>query len=469
MTDTETLPAVSTEAALKTRLCLMMFLQYFVQGCYLPIITLYLIQALGFSAWQIGVFGAALAVGPLLAPFLFGQIVDRHYATERVLAFCHLSGGIIMLALFVQQSFWPVVILGVLYSILYVPTMMLTNSLSFQHLKDSDKEFPLIRLWGTIGFVVPAWIAEGVFLANLEGEALNTGRGVVLAMAGVVGLCMAAYCLTLPHTPPVKSDKKDLAPGKVLKMLKYRHFLVLVTVAFIISIVHKFYFQWNSPFLSAVLKQADVTGAWEQRISSIGQVFEVLVMAVLGFGIKKYGFKTVMLVGLLSYLVRSLIFAYASTIGTVAIVKGFTVAIALTCVGQAMHGLCFGCFLAAAYIYVDKVAPLDVRGSMQTFFGTFVFGLGMFAGGFISGSIGDYFTSTGKDTLVRTAWNIPSQTGIIEFTQKNLSGETAQMLRDWPGIWLSSAAIALFATLMFWVLFPKTDTSQRMAHTEDLG
>jgi len=391
MSETDSPSMEQTESSLKKRLYLMMFLQYFVQGCYLPIITLYLIDALGFSALQIGVFGAALAVGPLLAPFVFGQIVDRHYATERVLSFCHFSGGVIMLALFLQQSYWPVVILGVLYSILYVPTMMLTNSLAFQHLKDSDREFPLIRLWGTIGFVVPAWIAEGIFLRNLEGEALNTGRGIVLAMAGVVGLLMAAYCLTLPHTPPVKSDKKDLAPGKVLKMLQYRHFLILVLVAFIISIAHKFYFQWNSPFLNNVLGMGDVKGAWEQRISSIGQVFEVLVMAVLGFGIKKYGFKTVMLVGLFSYLLRSLIFAYASTLSA-----AFPLALALTCLGQALHGLCFGCFLAAAYIYVDKVCPLDARGSMQTFFGTFVFGLGMFAGGFISGSIGDYFTSSGQ-------------------------------------------------------------------------
>ncbi|MCA9016830.1 MAG: MFS transporter, partial [Planctomycetaceae bacterium] len=186
------------------------------------------------------------------------------------------------------------------------------------------------------------------------------------------------------------------------------------------------------------------------------------VMAVLGFGIKKYGFKTVMLVGLLSYLVRSLIFAYASTIGDV-----FTVSLLLTCIGQAMHGLCFGCFLAAAYIYVDKVAPLDVRGSMQTFFGTFVFGLGMFAGGFISGSIGDFFTSSGTETLLRTQWNIQSQSGIQEFTRKNLDGETLSLLRDWPGIWLSSAAIALLATLLFWALFPKIDTSQRLTHSEE--
>lgn len=462
MTATNSLPNPGTETSLKIRLYLMMFIQYFVQGCYLPIITLYLIDALGFSAWQIGVFGSALAVGPLIAPFLFGQIVDRHYSTERVLSFCHFSGGVIMLVLFIQHSFWPVVILGVLYSVLYVPTMMLTNSLTFQHLKDRDKEFPMIRLWGTIGFVVPAWIAEGLFLSQLQGDELNSGRGIVLAMAGVAGLIMALYCLTLPHTPPVKTDKKDLAPGKVLKMLKLRHFLILVIVAFIISIVHKFYFQWNAPFLKAMLGLGHVEGAWEQRISSIGQVFEVLVMAVLGFALKKYGFKTVMLTGLFSYFLRSIIFAYASTIDF-----SFALVLSLTCLGQAMHGLCFGCFLAAAYIYVDQVSPLDVRGSMQTFFGTFVFGLGMFAGGFISGKIGDFFTSTGTAGLVRTQWQFQTDAGVLAFVQKNLDGDSINLLRDWPGIWLSSAAIALIAILLFWSLFPKIQTETPLAPVEE--
>ena len=137
-----------TQRSLKLRLCGMMFLQYFVQGCYLPIASLYVEQTLGFSARQVGIFGSALAVGPLFAPFVLGQLVDRHFATQRVVAFCHFVAGVLMIALYLQEGVWPVIILGTIYSVLYVPTMMLTNALAFHHLKDRDKEFPIVRLPG---------------------------------------------------------------------------------------------------------------------------------------------------------------------------------------------------------------------------------------------------------------------------------------------------------------------------------
>ena len=151
---------------LLSRLSLMMFLQYLVQGAYLPIASVYVEKALGFSAFQVGLFGAALAVGPVLAPFIVGQVVDRFFATERVMAVCHLIGGILMLFIAVQTEVWAVIILGTLYSILYVPTMMLTNSLAFQHLKNSDMEFPWIRLFGTLGYIVPAYVIEFWFLRS---------------------------------------------------------------------------------------------------------------------------------------------------------------------------------------------------------------------------------------------------------------------------------------------------------------
>src|SRR5690606_9512601 len=140
----------STAPSVQGRLCLMMFLQYFIQGSYLPIASVYVQDALGFTAAQVGYFGMALALGPILTPFLFGQLVDRYFATERVLAACHLAGGALMLLLYTQTEAWTVIGLGALYSILYVPTMMLTNALSFHHLRNPDREFPKIRLWGTL-------------------------------------------------------------------------------------------------------------------------------------------------------------------------------------------------------------------------------------------------------------------------------------------------------------------------------
>ncbi len=441
-----------TPLPMRQRLYVMMFLQYFVQGSYLPIISVYLQDALGFDSRQLGVFGAALAVGPTVAPFFVGLIVGRHVWTEIVLAFCHLLGGVIMLLLYFQTGFLPVVILGAFYSALYVPSLMLTNSLAFHHLRNRDAEFPGVRLWGTIGFVIPAWVVELYFLHGLSGDELNIRRGVVLLLAGGAGVLMAAYSLTLPHTPPAKSDKKDLAPGKVLAGLRHRDFLTLVLVSFIVAVSHKFFFVWNSPFLRDVLKQGGVTGAWEQRISSIGQVFEVAVMAVLGLMVLKLGFKRTMLIGALAYMARCLIFAFAITADGEG---AFPAVMSLVCAGQALHGLCFGCFLAAAYMYVDRISPPDVRGSMQNFYGTFVIGVGMFLGGFVSGQIGESFTRPASEATWRLALGIESQAGIVRFVDQ---ATNVEMMRDWVGIWLAGTLIAAFAAAAFAITFPRKPT-----------
>lgn len=463
------IPTEQTAFSLKLRLYVMMYLQYFVQGSYLPVITEYLRSGLNFSPEQLGNFSAAIAVGPLVAPFIIGQIVDRHVATQHVLAFCHLAGGVIMLALYAMTRYWPILVLGAVYSTLYVPSMMLTNSLSFAHLKDRDREFPLIRLWGTLGFITPAWVVELFYLKGLEGAVLNEKRGIVLAFSGVSGLAMGLYALTLPHTPPARREHKDLAPGKVLELLRERDFLALVLISFLVAISHKFFFVWNSPYLRAMLSAGGITGAWEGRISSIGQIFEVAVMACLGFSLKRYGFKTTMAVGALAYLLRCLIFAGAVTVeGSFTLLAGRATipwAMLPVCLGEALHGLCFGCFLAAAYIYVDRVCPADVRGSAQNFYGTFVVGIGTVAGGIVGGRIGELFqTRLGQATL-RSQWGIASQTGLMNFATE-VGGVQTQFVVDWPGIWLAGAAMAAVALIGFLAAFPAEAPSRGAAATQ---
>jgi nucleoside transporter len=437
-----------TATSLKVRLYVMMFLQYFVQGSYLPVITEYLRSGLDFTPAQIGYFSAAIAVGPLLAPFVIGQLVDRHFPTQHVLCVSHLLGGVVMLIIFGMSDYWPILILGAVYSTLYIPTMMLTNSLAFHHLKNREREFPLIRLWGTIGFVVPLWLVEIYFLSDLKGDALDYRRGIVLVFSGVSGLVMGLYSLTLPHTPPSKSDKKELAPGKVIRFLRHRNFLALVLVSLLVAVSHKYFFVWNSPFLKSILRLGDVEAAWEGRISSIGQIFEVVVMVFLGFSIKRYGFKWTMAAGAIAYLVRCLIFT-----GAVMIEGSFVVTMTLVCLGQALHGFCFGCFLAAAYMYVDRVSPIDVRGSMQTFYGTFVVGLGLFFGGMIGGWFGGLFETGPGEATLRDQLGIVGKSGLLPFYRK-VEGVETQFFADWPGIWLAGAAISAVALLAFLLFFP---------------
>jgi nucleoside transporter len=437
----------STARPLRWRLCLMMFLQYFIQGSYLPIASVYVQDALGFSASQVGYFGMALALGPILTPFLFGQLVDRYFATERVIAFCHLSGGVVLLALFFQTNVWMVIGLGALYSVLYVPTMMLTNSLSFHHLKDSAREFPLIRLWGTIGFVAPAWWIEMVWLAGLEGPELNQARGLAFMLAGAVSLLMGLYCLSLPWTPPKPGQADDFAPGAVVRsFLTQRNLLVLLVVTLLVGIAHQFFFVWNSPFLKDILRSGQWAGAAEQRISSIGQICEVAVMAVLGLAIVRYGFKRVMTVGILAYTLRCLIFAAVFSFEF-----PFAARLALAGLGQALHGFCFACFLAAAFMYIDRVIRVDLRGSMQTLYGTTILGLGFFMGGYVGGRIGEIFTTPVGDAPLRESLGVFSSAGLVQFTTL----DSVAYLRDWPGIWLSCAAIAAVALFLFAAAFPR--------------
>ena len=397
-----------TPAPIRARLSLMMFLQYFIQGSYLPVASLYVEKTLGFSGSALGIFGSALAVGPLFAPFVVGQLVDRHWSTQRVLAVSHCLSGVIMLWLFTVTGTTAVIVLGTIYSILYVPTMMLTNSLAFHHLRNGEREFPRVRLFGTIGFVVPAWWVEFYWLGGLEGQDLNNARGIIFLLAGLAGLVMALYCWTLPSTPPEKRDA-GIAPAKVIGLFRLRPLAALVIISFFVAMVHKFYFLWNSPFLSDILAIGEIKTAWEQRISSIGQITEVLVMVGLAWMIRSLGFKRTMLVGIAAYTMRCLLFAIA--IGKP--LGSFSLAFSLVLFGQALHGVCFACFMAAAFMFVDRISTKDVRGSMQNIYGTFVLGLGFFVAGVPSGALGDWLTTPKGQPTVRDEFRITSETGLV--------------------------------------------------------
>jgi len=421
---TESVAAEPTAASIRLRLAAMMFVQYFIQGSYNPIVSVYVQDHLHFTPQQIGLFGSALAVGPLFAPALLGQLVDRLFATQRVLAVCHFAAGAVMFALYASHDVRVVMLLGALYSVLYVPTMMLTNALALAHLRSRDREFPRIRLWGTIGYVVPAWLIEYWWLSGLSGTELDRARGLAFALAGVAGIVMGCYSLTLPDTPPATHARKRFAPAVAAGLMRYRNLAVLVGVSFFVAMVHNFFFVWNAPFLSYLLRTGGVEGAWEQRIASLGQVSEVVVMACLGAALVRFGFKRVMLVGLAAYTLRCVVLALAYAIDA-----DFVTRMTLAAGGQILHGFCFGCFLAVAYMYLDRVAPHDVRGSMQTLYGTTVVGFGALVGSAAAGRLGELCA---------------------------LSVGTAPSY-DWARLWLSCAALAAACCVAFALLFPAAE------------
>jgi nucleoside transporter len=361
------------------RLSVMMFLEYVIWGSWFPLVALYLSRFLGFSGTDIGWIFATLAIASVTAVFVSGQVADRLLATERFLALSHVVGGLAMFALAFQKSFWPFFAAMLVHNVMYVPTLSLTNSICFHHLKEAQRQFGIVRLWGTIGWIAVSWPFVFI-LRGKEGPALESALTAIFWMAGCASLLLAVYSLTLPHTPPARTGEKN-APLEAIKFLAVPAFLVLFIVTFMDAVVHACYFQWTSPFLSAI-------GVPENLIMpamSIGQIAEIGTMAVLGFFIRRLGWRRIMAFGILGHAFR---FAIYSLGGPVWLVVG----------SNLVHGFCYAFFFASVYIFVDEFFPKDARASAQGLFNFLILGFGPFVGNLLWGKLGDVLrTAEGVD------------------------------------------------------------------------
>jgi len=367
-----------TQTLLAPRLSLMMFLQYAVWGAWLPILGRYLSGHLGFDSGQIGwIAGTAGAVGALFAPFIAGQIADRYFSAERFMCFAQLAGGAVLFVLAGQTSYTAWLALSVLYSLIYMPTIAISNSLAFAHLRDPDRQFPPIRLWGTIGWIAVSWVFPMVWLqVDLQLQLLPpflTGRELTnvlprladaLRLAGILSFAYGLLSLFLPHTPPKKSVE-PLAFAKAFGLWRHRGLLVLTLAALPIAVIHTIYFIQTPQFLPTLpgVRDADI-----QPAMTIGQFSEIFVLAGLGTFLKRLGFRAVLTTGCLAYAARFAIFGLGAPTW-------------LVVTSQAFHGVCFACFYATAFIYVERCAPADVRHSAQTTFGIILLGLGPLTAG----------------------------------------------------------------------------------------
>ena len=376
------------------RLSLMMFLEYVIWGSWLPLLALYLSRFLRFSGTEIGWIFATPAIASVAAVFVSGQVADRYLSTERFLAMSHVVGGLAMLTLALQKSFWPFFVTMLVYALAYVPTLSLTNSICFHHLKDAQKEFGRVRLWGTIGWIAASWPFV-LILKGKEGAALGSALTSIFVVAGLASLALAAVSLMLPATPPARSAGEKYAPLESIKLLRNPTVLVLFVATFLDALVHQCYFQWTSPFLSAI-------GIPENMIMpamSIGQVAEIATMAGLGWFLARLGWRWTMTLGILGHVVRFLIYSIG---GPVWLVVGSNV----------VHGFCYAFFFASVYIFVDEYFPRDARASAQGLFNFLILGLGPFAGSLLWGRLGDaYRTPAGID--FSKLFLVPAAIGLV--------------------------------------------------------
>ncbi len=383
------------------RLSIMMFLQYAVWGAWLPLAGRYLSApaadgGLGFTGGQIGlILGLAGSIGAIASPFIAGQLADRYFRTERFLTALLLIGGGLKWYTASQTTFSSWLWLSILYSVVYMPTLALSNSMAFAHLDDRDRQFPKVRVWGTIGWIAVSWIFPMLylqhnlhwqwmppFLVGPENDGVTARLADSLRFSALISWAYAAFCWFLPATPPKRDSVEPLAFAKAFRLLKDPSFAVLVAASLPISIIHQIYFIQTPPFLSHL-------GLLDSQIGpamTIGQFSEILVMGLLGWALTKFGFKTVIAIGAFAYFARYMVWSVPS------------LPVAVQVASQALHGVCYACFFAGAYIYADRIAPPDIRNSVQTVFGVIILGGGPVLGGILSGWLANHYaTPTGVD------------------------------------------------------------------------
>lgn len=390
------------------KLFVMMVLEFFIWGAWLPLIFGYL-PSLEFTPGQQSLILNAFPIAAIVGMFFSNQFADRNFAAEKFLAFSHLVGGLAMLGLAFTKEFWPFFALMLVHCLLYVPTISITNSIAFANMSDS-KKFGIVRMGGTIGWILAAWPftfilvdwekvnaanpeglvrwLETVLSSGLTGEALQDGTRWTYIVAGTASLLLAAYSLVLPHTPPKRVEegaKESLAWLEAVKLLKHPFVLVLWLVTLVDAFVHNSYFNWTGVFLGTAGEAGGVgvAGNWIMPIMSVGQVAEIVTMAILGVTLKKLGWRMTMVLGILGHAVRFGVYAY------------FPQSVELIIAVQVLHGICYAFFFATVYIFAEEYFPKDARASAQGLFNFMILGIGALVANTICPKlIQDVFTTT---------------------------------------------------------------------------
>jgi nucleoside transporter len=389
--------------SVKVRLSLMMFLNYVIWGAWYVTIGTYLTATLKFSGTQTGAVFGTTALASMISPFFVGMIADRFFATERVLAALHLAGAVLLYLVTQVTSFGAVYGLVLAYCLCYFPTIALTNSLAMRQMKNAGGEFPLIRVLGTIGWIV---IGQAVGWMAIEASATP------FLLAAGASLVMAAFSLFLPHTPALAKGQPVTVRGilglDALVMLKRRTYLVFILASILACIPLTFYFS----FTNAYLNEVGVHNAAGKM--TLGQASEVGAMLLMPLIFRRVTVKAIFVIGLFSWSLRYGLLAYGNAGAGMWM---FYAAILL-------HGICYDFFFMTGQLYADQEAPADLRVTAQGFLTFVTYGVGMFVGSLLSGVAVDFFTTTSGSAVTR----------------------------NWSGFWLSSAAMS-FAILVLVAVF----------------
>ena len=374
--------------AMKSRLSLMMFLQYFIWGAWYVTFGTWLATALHFSGQQIAWAAGTTAIGAILSPFFIGLIADKYFSSQHVLGALHAIGAVLLWQTTQQATFVTVFATLLLYSICFMPTLALTNSLAFRQMQDTQRQFAQIRAFGTIG-----WIVAGLIVGLLGIETVATP----LKLAAGASLLMALYCLTLPPTPPlakgVQVKAGQIVPKEALLLLfRKRSVAVFAIASFLICIPLQFYYAFTNLFLN----ETGVQGAAARMAG--GQMSELFCLLLIPLFFRRLGVKYMLTVGMLAWAVRYLMFAF----GNPAELNWMLWA------GILLHGICYDFFFVVGQIYIDREAPNSLRAAAQGMITLITYGAGMLAGSWASGKVVDAYRLTDTSHDWQSIWMFPA-------------------------------------------------------------
>lgn len=388
--------------SIQFQLSFMMFLEFFIWGGWFVTMGIFLTNTLSTNGTETAMAYSTQSLGAIVAPFFIGLIADRFFNAERILGVLHLIGAILMYQLANATSFtefYPYV-LG--YMIAYMPTLALVNSVSFNQLTDPSKQFSFIRVWGTVGWIVAGLVISRVFLWDSESGIADGMLKNTFLMCGIASAILGLFSFTLPKTPPNKEERvtiSDIIGLDALKLLKDRNFLVFFFASVLICIPLAFYYQHAGQFLGEI----GVDKPAEKM--AIGQMSEVVFMLLLPFFFKRYGFKKTLLIGMLAWLLRYLLFAWGNS--------GDLYFMLLT--GIALHGICYDFFFVSGQIYTDSKAGEKYKSSAQGLITLATYGIGMLVGFSIAGRITDSFAITETEHLWNKIWVYPAIFATVVF------------------------------------------------------
>ncbi len=392
---------------IRLQLSAMMFLEYLVWGAWYVTLGTYLGSTLKFDGSQIGLVFAAFAIAAMISPFFVGMIADRFFPTERVLGILHLLGGGLLFLLTTLTDFGAFYICTLAYTLCFMPTIALTNSLAFQNMENPGKNFSNVRVLGTV-----SWILVGLLIGALELE--PTVYPIMIAAGASV--LMGLYSFTLPHTPPKSKGEKatvaEVLGLDALKLLKNRSFAILFVSSLLICIPLSFYYAWANPFLF------DVGMENSAAKMTLGQMSEGLFLILMPLFFVRLGYKKMLMMGMACWVLRYVMFMYGDS-GTM---------VWMLYTGIVLHGLCYDFFFVTGQLYVDEKAPANVRSSAQGMITFATYGAGMFIGSYLSGLTVDAFSASVSE----------------------------KMIYQWHNIWLVPAILSAVVLIFFTVFFKES-------------